>query len=275
MSDLDLPDDLTSRYLRLLGVPRRPPSLDALREVVRAHVTRVPFENITKLLRFRRSGLAGIPDLSDFLNGIEEWNLGGTCYSNNGYLYRLLVTLGYDAILCGADMQNPDVHLVSLVRIDGRSYLVDGGYGAPFLHPMSCDLDDDYELVLGHERYVLRPRDAAGYSRLELYRNGQATHGYLVKPFHRRIEEFRGVIEGSFAPAAVFMNAVVITRFSANRSLSLHNLKLVESEGAESRAVAIEGVESLPEVIQSRFGVPSAVVREALTGLSLSGDPWG
>ena len=41
--------ELFSRYLALLGVPRREPGLDALREIVRVHLTRIPFENVSKL----------------------------------------------------------------------------------------------------------------------------------------------------------------------------------------------------------------------------------
>lgn len=51
-------DPLGARYLRALGVPRRPPGREALAEIVAAHVTRVPFENVSKLLRFRDLGLA-------------------------------------------------------------------------------------------------------------------------------------------------------------------------------------------------------------------------
>lgn len=38
------------RYLGVLGVTAGPPSLENLRALVRAHLTRVPFENISKLL---------------------------------------------------------------------------------------------------------------------------------------------------------------------------------------------------------------------------------
>ena len=69
-----------------LGVPRREPGPAALDELVAAHVTRVPFENVSKLYRLRRLGLAGLPPLDVFLDGIERYRLGGTCYSNNCHL---------------------------------------------------------------------------------------------------------------------------------------------------------------------------------------------
>lgn len=67
-------------------------------------------------------------------------------------------------------MSNPDVHLVSMVNVDEREYLVDVGYAAPFLSPLPRDLATDFIIVLGRDFYVLKPQDAQGSSRMELYR---------------------------------------------------------------------------------------------------------
>lgn len=262
------------RYLGVLGVRRRTPSHDALVELTGAHLTRVPFENVSKLYHNRRTGLRGIPDLTTYLDGIERCHLGGTCYANNFHLHRLLLALGYEATLCGADMHEPDVHLVNIVRLEGREWLVDAGYGAPFLEPLPRDLEREYEISLGTERYLLKPQDARGRSRLELYRNGRLTHGYVAKPLPRRIEEFARVIEDSFAPSATFMNAVTIIRFSRGRSLVLHNLTLIECEGISSRVQEIPSPAQLPETIELLFSIPREITREALAGRSLSQNPW-
>jgi arylamine N-acetyltransferase len=145
-----------------LGVAKREPCVPALAELVSAHVMRVPFENVSKLYRRKHLGLAGLPGIELFLEGIERYHFGGTCYSNNFHLYTLLASLGYRARLCGADMSNPDVHMVIMVNVDGREYLVDGGYAAPFLSPLPRDLKEDYVVALGRDRYVLRPQDTTG-----------------------------------------------------------------------------------------------------------------
>jgi arylamine N-acetyltransferase len=115
MSALNYEPQLFIRYLNLLGVPKREPSIDALKEIVRAQLFKVPFENISKLYYLKHRGLHHLIEFKDYLNGIEHYRFGGTCYSNNYYMNQLLTYLGYDVKLCGADMKNPDVHIVNIV----------------------------------------------------------------------------------------------------------------------------------------------------------------
>ena len=261
--------DLFDRYLRLLGIGRRGPSEEALAELTRAHLTRVPFENVSKLYRRKQPEGRGLPSLERFLDGIERHRLGGTCYANNFHLNQLLAQLGYRVSLCGADMSAPDVHLVNLVSLDGSQYLVDGGYGAPFLEPMRLDLPGDHEIPCGRDRYVFKPRDADGRPRVEHYRDGRLRHGYRVNPAPRRIEEFAGVIADSFREDATFMNALIVARFSGSRSLTLRNLTLTEADAASWRSREVDRQE-LPQVIEQEFGIPRAIASQALEGVELT-----
>ena len=266
--------DLLRQYLGLLSVSRRAPSLDALRELVAAHVTRIPFENISKLHYRKHLGLTDLVPLPLYLDGIERYHFGGTCYPNNFHFYSLLASLGYDVKLCGADMSNPDVHMVILVRVDGQDYLVDGGYAAPFLAPLPRGLQADFVVALGRDRYVLKPQDADGCSRLELYRDGILKHGYVVKPSPRKIDDFHAVIIDSFRPDATFLNAVLLARFYPDRSLVIHNLTRVESRGTESTTYSIGSPAELVAEVEKHFGIPAQIVSDALAGLGGLKDAW-
>ena len=270
-----LHEDLVERYLRALGVPRREPSAEALAELVAAHVMRVPFENISKLYRKNRLGLTGLPGIERFLEGIEQYHFGGTCYSNNFHFYTLLASLGYGVKLCGADMSNPDVHMVIMVEVDGREYLVDGGYAAPFLSPLPRDLAEDYVIALGRDRYVLKPQDAAGCPRLEMYRDGAVKHSYLAKPMPRKIEEFGRVIANSFRASATFLNALLLARFYRDRSVVIHNLAVIESRGNEATIRSLGSREELAGEVERQFGIPREVVGEAVSELHDLVDAWG
>jgi arylamine N-acetyltransferase len=255
-------EKLFSKYLQLLGVDKSKQGLDLLNRVVKAHLIKVPFENISKLL-YKKQGMNYIPDLELFLEGIEKYNFGGTCYTNNYYLFSLLKYLGYDIKLCAADMKNPDVHLISIVKIDNKEFIVDGGYAAPFLIPLPRDLKEDFVITLGNEKYIIKPKDGLGRTKVEQYSDGKLQHWYIVKPEGKRIEEFNKVIKDSYSDNAVFMNAVRITRYSANGSKVLKNFSFTEIAGNEYKTRKISPA-YLSSEIEMNFGIPLIVVNEAI-----------
>jgi N-hydroxyarylamine O-acetyltransferase len=253
---------LFEKYLELLGVSKSEPDFDLLKKIVKAHLIKVPFENISKLL-YKKQGMNYIPDLSIFLTGIEKYNFGGTCYTNNYYLYCLLKELSFEIKLCGADMKNPDVHLISIVKMEDKEYIVDGGYAAPFLNPLPRDLKEDHVITSGNEKYIIKSKDELGRTTVEQYNEENFQHWYTAKPEERKIDDFRKVIENSYADDAVFMNAVRITRFSENGSLVLRNLQLTELIGLKTLVSEIP-LENISEVIQDKFGIPAEKVSEAV-----------
>jgi len=269
-----LTHDVVARYLAILEVAPAEPSLQALRELVAAHLMRIPFENVSKLYYHRRLKLVNLPDIRLYLDGIEKYHFGGTCYSNNYHFHLLLRSLGYEAKLCAADMKTPEVHAVSMIMIDGCEYLVDTGYAAPLLEPIPRDLATDYETTLGRDRYVLKTQDAHGCSRLELYRDGVLRHGYLAKPAARKIEDFSKVIAGSFSADATFLNSILLARFYPGRSVVIHNLTLIESEGHKSNVHALANRDELIAAIEQRFGIPREIVSEAVGILGDMQDAW-
>jgi arylamine N-acetyltransferase len=259
---------LTNRYLSILGVERAAPSLDLLSRLVRAQIVAVPFENISKLSRDATT----IPTLEEHLDGIERHHFGGTCYANNHYLAWLLQRLGFEVTLHGAAMSRPDVHLVSVVRLDSRDYLVDVGYAAPFFEPMPLDADGALEIRWGRSRYVLRPRDLDGRSRMDLYRDGELIHGYTVDPRPREAEHFEAEIRESYSESATFMKVAVVERFFEDRSMRYHNFKVTESRPDSSRSITLPNREALATAIASGTGMALEVVQSTLAGLPLDGD---
>jgi len=255
-------EKLFDKYLHLLGVEKSLPSFDLLSRIVKAHLIKVPFENISKLL-YKKRGMNYIPDLGLFLEGIEKYNFGGTCYSNNYHLYSLLKYIGFNIKLCGADMKNPDVHLISIVKIEYNEYIVDCGYAAPFLNPIPRNLKDDFIITHGNEKYIIKPIDELGRTKVEQYSDGKLQHWYVAKPEERKFEEFRKVIEDSYSDNAVFMNAVRITSYSENGSKVLKNFSFTETVGNEYKTRKINPRE-LASVIQENFGMPLIVVNEAI-----------
>ena len=260
------------RYLSILGVEAAPPGLVHLGRLVGAQLMRVPFENISKLYLRKTQGAAFAPSLEEHLDGIEHHHFGGTCYANNPHFFTLLQHLGYEVTMSGADMSNPDAHIVSMVELEGRQYLVDVGYAAPFFQPLPRDLDGPHEICFGASRYVLEPQDDQGRSRLRLFREEEPIHGYLAKPEPREIGHFAEGIRDSYRDAATFMNVVVVERFFPGRSIRIHNLTLTESTPDGATVTQLADREELVRAVEHFCRIPSNIVREAIDGIGLEGD---
>jgi N-hydroxyarylamine O-acetyltransferase len=263
---------LFKKYLSLLGVDASSPSIELLKKIVKAHLIKVSFENISKLI-YKQRGMNYIPNLSQYIDGIVKYNFGRTCYSNNYYLYLLLEYLGFDIKLCGADMRNPDVHLISIITIDRHEFIVDLGYAAPFWEPLPRDLKEDYVINSGNEKYILKPKNNDGTSLLEQYYMGELSHWYTAKPYPRKIEEFRKAIKDSYADNAMFMNALLITHFFENGAVVLRNLNLTETFDGDTTAIKIL-FEDIPGIAHEKFGMPVDLVKKAVNRLGMLKDTW-
>ncbi|MCP4899801.1 MAG: arylamine N-acetyltransferase [bacterium] len=265
-------DPLFDRYLAVLGIGAEAPSFDHLERLVRAQLIRAPFENVSKLLQKRSDGPWTVPNLEEYLDGIERHNFGGTCYVNNPNFCQLLKHLGYEVDLCGADMSEPDVHVVSIVHFADCECLVDVGYGAPFYEPMPRDLTSDLEIRWGSSRYVLRPQDERGRSRMDHYHDDQLIHGYTVNPTARELDYFGDVIRDSYSDSATFMNTLVVERFYTAHSVRIHNLSIAESNRDRTGPKQANSRDNLADAVHREAGMPADLVREAIEGLTLEAD---
>jgi len=267
-------DKLFMRYLNILGIQRQRPSFEALEELVRTQALKIPFENISKLYFKKHLNLTHLIDFELYLDGIEKYRFGGTCYANNFYFNQLLRWLGYDIKLCGADMKRPDVHIVNIVNIENHEFLVDIGYAAPFSVPLPLNLPNDYSIIMGNNEFVLKPQSNKNRPQIELYRNGELKHGYSINPQARNIGEFKQVIADSFKESAIFMNALVLTRFDNYHFIVIHNMTMIESYGVVSDIYSIDSINQLASLIDGRFGIPQKIVRECIYGLQMMKDAW-
>ncbi len=255
--------DVARRYLRLLGITGTPSGLDGLRALVRAHVTRVPFENVSKLLLYGREGRARALTVTEFLDGIEHHDLGGTCYSSNPFLAELLRALGYNAELVGADMSEPNVHTSIRVRLDGAEYHVDVGYGAPLYEPMPLETLP-FAIDWGRSRYVLERADRNGAFTMSHFEDGARKHGYTVHPPARNASFFLPIILASFEPSRTFMRCLRIARFFDDYSVDLHDRLLTISRPGYSSDTRLGTPAELRDAFGDLLRMPRCPVGEAV-----------
>ncbi|CAN8187062.1 unnamed protein product [Coccothraustes coccothraustes] len=125
------------------------PDLATMSDIFQHHIQAVPFENLSI-----HCGERIELDLEATYNKIVRKKRGGWCMENNYLLSWVLRTLGYDITLLGAKVYVPELeaypeeidHLLLQVELDGKSYIVDAGFG------MAYQMWQPMELISGRDQ---------------------------------------------------------------------------------------------------------------------------
>ncbi len=121
-------------YLQRIGYtgPRRP-TLESLKAIQLSHIQSIAFENLNPLL--------GWPVALDALSleqKLVRGGRGGYCFEQNLVLKDALAALGFDVTgllarvlwMAPEGAVTPRTHMLLLVKLEGREYAVDAGFGA-------------------------------------------------------------------------------------------------------------------------------------------------
>ncbi|ORX77490.1 cysteine proteinase, partial [Basidiobolus meristosporus CBS 931.73] len=112
------------------------PTLETLRQLHFAALTKFPFENLS--LHCTESRIADITPQGMYRRQVLE-NRGGYCYQLNGLFYLVLERIGFKVYPCsariahlledGATEYGRLSHRISIAIIDGEKYICDIGFG--------------------------------------------------------------------------------------------------------------------------------------------------
>jgi N-hydroxyarylamine O-acetyltransferase len=267
-------DNTHLRYLRILEIDGVPNGLAGLQTIVRRHLCRVPFENVSKLLLYAREGAGRLTTLSEFLDGIEFQDLGGTCYTCNPFQANLLRALGYEVDLLGADMSTPNVHTCLRVRTDGQDYHVDVGYAAPFREPLRLDRLPA-EVAEGRNRYVLHREAGGGGHRVTMFAGPEQLHAFVAHEPPRSLDFFAEIVRESYRPGTTFMTWLRISRFFADHSVDLVNRQLSLHRAGETTVTELRNMSELKAAVAGPMAMPRCPVETAVKVLEdVTGKPF-
>jgi arylamine N-acetyltransferase len=184
---------------------------------------------------------------------------GGTCFSLTNALRRMVVDLGYQAHPVMADMRHgPNVHCALLVKVDGKSYLLDPGYLVP--EPVSLCPGATVRVGLPGQHLEYRP--AAGGDEVDLYTSSEREEEvfrYRLRPRPVSDAEFVRFWIESFD--ATGMNGLHLNRVTGEGRLSAHDLNLRVDTGRRKWNVKLRG--RYVETISGRFGLDRNLVNRA------------
>ena len=149
----------------------REPSLKNLALLQKEHIKAIPFGNIYVLRK-----LPIILTKEWIYDKVIIKKRGGFCFELNYLLYLLLADLGYEVKFVGGSVFHPvsgepgnnNEHVLSLVSLDGKSYIVDVAFGGkcacePLPLVYNKELQDPngifrYVLIDEHVRFECKPK---------------------------------------------------------------------------------------------------------------------
>ncbi|KAI7775976.1 hypothetical protein LA080_006048 [Diaporthe eres] len=134
-------------YLQHIKYPRAKHPADRLQlltGLVRHHQARVPFDNIA--LHYSPTRLLSL-DRQDLFEKIVTNSRGGYCMEVNELFATVLRTLGFQLYSAAGRVKHERLsHMVNLVTIEGKKYLVDVGFGAQEA-TQPIPLEDGHEIT--------------------------------------------------------------------------------------------------------------------------------
>lgn len=140
----------TEAYLRRIGYEgSTEPTLENLDALILAHQLNVPFETLDVV---RGTGVSMEADA--LYEKVVLRRRGGYCFELNNLFLMLLRALGYDAYACmarvasGHDHLRPVRHRGSIVKLGGKRYYCDVGFGGT-MAPFAVELDGAKKSVFG------------------------------------------------------------------------------------------------------------------------------
>ena len=257
--------DLLTVFLKHFHIdePRSPQQLffDTARSF-----SRIPYENITKIIRRSESG--GIKQArrrpEEVINEHIRWGAGGTCFSLTSALYRLARCMGLEAEYLLADRSyGQNTHSALLVRINGEQYLVDPGY--LITEPVPVTLSAQMKIQAGGEQLTLIP----GGTVISLFtsRAGKSVHRLTYKTAPVDACEFNKAWDASFHWE--MMNYPLLARAGPSGRIYLRGLIFqVSNNNSVIRDKIPEN--ELAAKITHEFGIHPTLVARALHILAAS-----
>jgi N-hydroxyarylamine O-acetyltransferase len=267
MSSLD--PALATAYLARLGCPApAAPDEEALRALHRAHLERVPFENLDIHL-----GTPIVLDSEAFADKIAVRSRGGFCYELNGAFAALLTTLGFDVELREARVYGPAGlggrfgHLALATRVGGRTLLTDVGFGrGGFDEPIDLDARTPQEDSGG----VFELADAEDEDGcIDMIRDGALEYRFSRRA-HALEDYAGGCTFHQSSPESPFTRGTVCTIRTPLGRTTLTGTRLIETEGQGRRERDL-GSSEFGDVLRERFAIRLAPAEvEHLYGVAAS-----
>jgi N-hydroxyarylamine O-acetyltransferase len=230
------------------------PTSETLRELHRAHMLAVPFENLDISL-----GRKIICDEAAFLRKIVDEGRGGFCYELNGAFAALLRELGLKVTLLSARVPRADGtdgpefdHLTLRVDLE-EPWLADVGFGDSFLVPLR--LKPGIEQLQGNRKF--RITEESSDLHMEMSERGENwKRQYSFTLSARQLADFAGMCNyHQTSPQSPFTQNRICSRAMPEGRITLADMKLIETHNGKREETLLASEDERREILKKEFGV--------------------
>lgn len=250
--------DLDVYFARIGYDGQRKPDLATLTAIIGHHAASVPFEAIDVLLG---KGIDTAPEA--IFDKLVTRRRGGYCFEQNGLLRDVLVALGFEVSIRlarvlwmrPADAPPPQAtHMALVVRIDGRDYLGDAGFGngTPTI-PLAFDTAEPQPTPL--ETFQLRPSPDGHVLEMRVGDHWSPVYEILATaPSAQDILEAN--LFTSTHPESRFRRDLMLARATSEaRYLLLGNRLMIRPGKGSPEVRSLANVEALETCLEEVFGL--------------------
>jgi arylamine N-acetyltransferase len=259
-------------FMRHFGISADGSPGQVLGSVARAF-SRLPYENITKIIKREESGSAEkarrYPE--EVIRDHIAWGAGGTCFSLTSTLMDLVRNLGWKAEYILADRRyGQDTHCALLIWIDDVPYLLDPGY--LIIDAIPLNSGREREIEASFNRLILAPDGDQNKISLSTVQRETKTYRLTYKTCPVDEGEFRKAWDASFAWD--MMRYPLLTRTVDSGQIYLKGSRLQISDADVITRKDIRE-EDLPSRIATEFRIHPSLVAHAVSILKERGEVFG
>jgi N-hydroxyarylamine O-acetyltransferase len=246
-------------YLERIGLDGGlEPGAAALRELHRAHLLAVPFENLDIHL-----GRRIVLDPAALERKLVGERRGGFCYELNGAFSTLLRALGYEVSLLearvakagGSGFGPPFDHLLLRVRCPGspEPWLADVGFGDSFLEPLRLEVGAEQDDPTG--RYRIEQADG-GLELLRRAADGGWAPEHRFATYAHELASFRAMCRyHQTSPRSSFTQRRVCSLATPAGRRTLRDDRLIVTEAGQRSERPIAGEAAYRQTLAEQFGI--------------------
>ena len=237
------------------------PTLELLIKLHEQHVFSIPFENLSIHMNQQIH-----IDIHSIFKKLVENKRGGYCYEMNGLFYAILKTLGFNVQLHlaevseqGSDLHSREpTHLMLIVYIDNRNYLVDVGFGRNgLIRPLALEIENFKPRQIYSTTFEVRYEKEYGYL-YGVHFNGKFNIEYRFDlPIEKRLKlKDLQAYSDDISTRSHFAKMILVSMPTKNGKKMLHNdtLKNINSDSG-SKKIAIDNYNSYLDILNAEFGI--------------------